>query len=207
MDKAEKTHKKKIFRKQTNPEFQDFISKNIKEIGDVIYQLKEQINDKPYSELYDNKLHEMLDNLTQIKIKFDLFATKFKYYTEETERSHRKLGYLLKEYSNDINFLKSAYNKENNEIYLLNLVNNWTILNSNIRELYYNIENNNYPYTIHTVFTLAFVLVPFLNIFSLVGGIYLVTHKDWRALIFGAIALGIYFLQLVNVFYLAILPS
>ncbi|MGV9172770.1 MAG: hypothetical protein ACOC35_09415 [Promethearchaeia archaeon] len=146
-----------------------------------------------------------MEEIREIKSNFDLYGNKFKFYTDATEKSLRKFGFLLKELLKDLEFHQGAFESENKEIYILNMINNWSNFHSNTKDLFYEIENNEYPYTIHTVFSLAFVLVPFLNIFSLVGGIYLLMQKDWRALIFGAITLILYFIQAINILNLALI--
>lgn len=193
-----------LFKKQINPEFIDFVERNLKEIKEGINHIKDLIKDKEYKEIFTPKFNQILENLSTMEKNFTLYSTKFKYYTEETERSIRKFGFLVKEFLQETQFNISAYKTQTKEIYILNIVNQWTNFNSEVKSLFYNIEHNDYPYTIHTLFSLAFVLVPFLNIFSLVGGIYLVLKKDWRALIFGAITLILYFIQFINVINLAV---
>jgi len=198
-----KTKTKGFFKKSVNPEFKKFIQDALHEIQHLYNDFKAKISGKKYDPLYTKKIDTILTNISEIKSRFELYSTKFKYYTEETERSLRKFGFLIKELVDDLYFNKEAFSQEENEIYLLNLVNSWTNFNASIKDSFYNIDNNDYPYTIHTVFSLAFVLVPFLNIFSLVGGIYLLTKKDWRALIFSIIILTIYFIQFINLINLA----
>jgi hypothetical protein len=203
--KKSKLNPLNLFRKQINPEFIEFIHEKIKNVKDLFLDLKENIKDKDIKKNFISKIDEILNEIKNIKSHFDLYGKKFKFYTEQTEKSLRKFGFLLKELIKDLNFNRKAFNNEQKEIYLLNIVNNWSYFHSNVNDLFYDIENNDYPYTIHTVFSLAFVLVPFLNIFSLVGGIYLITKKDWRALIFGAITLILYFIQAINILNLALI--
>lgn len=198
-----KTKSKGIIKKSVNPEFKKFVADALNEIETVFNDFKNNLSGKKYETLYFKKIDTIHSDLSIIKSKFELYATKFKFYTEETEKSLRKFGFLIKELGEDLIFNKEAFAQEANEIYLLNIVNSWTTFNASIKEAFYNIEHNGYPYTIHTVFSLAFVLVPFLNIFSLVGGIYLLTKKDWRALLFAIIILSIYFIQFVNLINLA----
>ena len=194
-----------LFRKQINPEFIDFIHQNIAKVGQIFSSLKKTTKQTELNETFKPKFEVILDDVEKIRENFDNYGEKFKFYTEQTEKSLRKFGFLLKGLIKDLQFNQKAFENENKEIYLLNIVNNWSLFNSNVKDLFYDIENNEYPYTIHTVFSLAFVLVPFLNIFSLVGGIYLITKKDWRALIFGAITLILYFIQAINIFNLALI--
>jgi len=191
--------------KQVNPEFKEFINKTISKIENLLRDIEREIADQEYEPLYKKKINEILNDIENIKQRFELYSSKFKYYTEDTERALRKFGFLMGELIKELDFNKEAFKKENNEIYLLNIVNKWSVFNSNVKESFYDIENSDYPYTIHTIFSLAFVLVPFLNIFSLVGGIYLIRAKDWRALTFGTITLILYFLQIINVIFLSTL--
>ena len=191
--------------KQVNPEFKEFINKTVSKIENLLRDIEREIADQEYEPLYKRKINEILNDIENIKQRFELYSSKFKYYTEDTERALRKFGFLMGELIKELDFNKEAFKKENNEIYLLNIVNKWSVFNSNVKESFYDIENSDYPYTIHTIFSLAFVLVPFLNIFSLVGGIYLIRAKDWRALTFGTITLIVYFLQIINVIFLSTL--
>lgn len=193
-----------LFRKQINPEFKAFVKKKISEIERIFNEFLTSISGKKIEVIYKNKIEAILKDISSITTKFLVYAAKFKYYTEENERSLRKFGFLIGELEEELKFNKDAFDKELNEIYLLNIVNKWSNFNSAIKELFYNIEHSHYPYVIHTIFSLAFVFIPFLNIFSLVGGIYLITHKDYRALTFGAIILSLYFIQLINIISLAV---
>ncbi|MHA1272668.1 MAG: hypothetical protein ACTSQP_16010 [Promethearchaeota archaeon] len=192
-----------FFKKRINPEFTEFIFQSISEIKVLLNTFLDKIESDNHKKIYVPKINEILKELSLIKEKFELYSKKFKYYTEETERSLRKFAFLTKELISNLNFTLDAYENEKNEIYLLNLVNFWTQYSADVKNLFYNIENYDYPYTIHTIFSLAFVLVPFLNIFSLVGGIFLMMRKDWRAISFGTITLILYFIQFINIMNLA----
>jgi len=195
----------KDVRKQINPEFKEFITKKISEIKGKLQDFLNVISGKKYEPVYQKRFEEILKDIGEITQKFELYTTKFKFYTQETERSLRKFGFLMGELVKELQFNKEAFDNEANEIYLLNIVNKWSIFNASVKEMFYNVENNEYPYTIHTVFSLAFVLLPFLNIFSLVGGLYLVSKKDWRALTYGSITLIMYFMQIINIIFLFII--
>ncbi|MFO8018239.1 MAG: hypothetical protein R6U96_06355 [Promethearchaeia archaeon] len=194
-----------LFRNQINPEFIEFVHQNIAEVKNLFVTITESIEGSEFQNTFTPKIDSILQEIKNIKSNFDLYGKKFKFYTEETEKSLRKFGFLLKELNKSLKFNQEAFESEKKEIYLLNIVNNWRHFHSDVKDLFYDIENNEYPYTIHTIFSLAFVLVPFLNIFSLVGGIYLLMKKDWRALIFGAITLILYFIQAINILNLAII--
>jgi len=188
--------------KQINPEFKEFIDTKISEIKSNLQYFLNKISGKKYEKVYQKKFEEILKDIEEITQKFELYTSKFKFYTQETERSLRKFGFLMGELVKELQFNKEAFNGEENEIYLLNVVNKWSVFNASVKEMFYNVENNEYPYTIHSIFSLAFVLIPFLNIFSLVGGLYLVGTKDWRALIYGSITLLLYFMQIINIIFL-----
>ena len=192
----------KDIRKQINPEFKEFIDSKISEIKSKLQEFLKKISGKKYETVYQKKFGEILNEIGEITQKFELYTTKFKFYTQETERSLRKFGFLMGELVKELQFNEEAFENEANEIYLLNIVNKWSVFNASVKEMFYNVENNEYPYTIHTIFSLAFVLVPFLNIFSLVGGLYLIGTKDWRGLIYGSITLLLYFMQIINIIFL-----
>ena len=189
--------------KRANPEFRDFVNQKLQSLKAIIRDFRDSTSETDKIQ-YAPKFSEILTDINSIQEKFKTYSTKFKYYTGDTEKSLRKLAFLTKELLNELIFSQEMYENEKKEIHALNVINQWGNYHSNVKELYYYIENSNYPYTIHTVFSLAFVLVPFLNLFSLVGGIYLITHKDWRALAFGIIVLVLFFSQMVNLAYLVI---
>ena len=190
--------------KRINPEFKDFVNENLSKLESLMNTFLKSISEKRLGDIYGEKIEEILKELKAIKQKFELYNSKFKYFTEETGQSLRKFGFLIGEFTKDLSFNKDAFDKENNEIYLLNVVNNWSSFHGNIKALFYNIENAKYPYSIHTCLSIALVLIPFVNIMSLFGGIYLITKKDWRALIWGAIILILYLIPWINVIYLTI---
>lgn len=203
--KTHDSNSSKSIRKQINTEFKEFVDKNLSEIKRSLQGFIKKISGKKYEKLYHKKIEEILKELDEISERFEIYTTKFKFYTQETERALRKFGFLMGELVKELQFCEEAFNSEENEIYLLNIVNKWGVFNASVKEMFYNVENNEYPYTIHTVFSLAFVLIPFLNIFSLVGGLYLVGKKDWRALIYGSISLILYFMQIINIVFLFII--
>ncbi|MHA1343126.1 MAG: hypothetical protein ACTSQG_04015 [Promethearchaeota archaeon] len=190
--------------KQINPEFKEFVNKHINQIENILNEINDNIKGKPFEGIYREKFDALLKDINHIKSKFELYTSKFKYYTEQSERSLRKFGFLIGELIKVLNFNKELFNNKENEVYLLNIVNRWSNFNGSVKELFYNIENADYPYWIHTFFSLALVLIPFVNLISLIGGIYLVRAKDYRAIIFGGITLVLYSVWMINIIFLAV---
>ena len=98
-----KTKSKGFIKKSVNPEFKKFVLGALNEIKRLFNDFKGKITGKKYESLYVKKFDTILNNISEIKSKFELYSTKFKYYTEETEKSLRKFGFLMKELVEDLN--------------------------------------------------------------------------------------------------------
>lgn len=193
-----------VFKKPVNPQYIQFVNINLSKVEDIISFFKKNLPETKSKEVFSVQLDDISNQIKDLREKIEAYSRSIKTYTRDGEEGLRKFEYLLKALVEDFEFNNSAFTEDPKEIYLLNIVSKWKSFRASILELFWNIDNSQYPFGIHTIFALGLVLIPFVNLISLIAGLYLITSKDWRAVIFGAITLTIYFVQMINIIQLAL---
>jgi len=192
-----------IFKKPVNPKYIEFVNNSLKTIEEMLKEIQKKIPDINSKERFIVQINDILHQISDLREKIQIYSKSMKTYTRDGEQSLRKFEYLLNALVEDFEFNMSAFSDEPKEIYLLNIVSKWKIFRSSVLELFWNIDHSKYPFLIHTLFGFILAWIPFVNIISLIAGIYLIMSKDWRAVICGAIILALYFIQWINIINLA----
>lgn len=190
-----------VFRRPVNPEFENFVQGHLAQFLVVVAAVQERLPEK----LPGAPVHEQLARVRrQVQATWDRVRGYFdslKFYTETTEAQMKELEHALRALLANATDLRAVYEASSPEDLSapLQLVTAWGAFHAHVQTIAWKVERPPFPYLIYAVFGLALVFIPFLNLFSLLTGVYLVGRKDWRAIAVGLVTLVLFFVQWINV--------
>lgn len=190
----------KIFRRPVNPEYKNFIEGHIAQLLLILADFQQGCS--KHDGVAKALMNQLVDIEAEIKsTQGQIFGyfDKIKYFTETTEAELKNLEYNLRALLKTATLLRDVFIQTPETAPALEFVSTWHRFQADLKIISWHIERPTFPYLFYAVFGLAFVFVPFLNLISLFVAIYLVSRKDYRAIILGSATLVLFFVQWINV--------
>lgn len=197
MEKPKPKPKKRFWRKITpgiNSKFKDFISERFQHLKKSVNSVKKEL-DGDLRGSYENKLQEISEKLSTLQIATEKHMDSIKSYTAEGKDAFEQMYNEISALSNKVDFLVETNSKSPKELYLLNMNSEFESFNGSMDHLFFQLGHSRFKDLMFVIIAAIFILLPFLNIISMILGISLVTKKDYRSMFCGIVILGLFIAQ------------